>query len=328
LKLLLACSHSDRVAALVDGSVTVEGAETKVLCLSPIEVFSRALRNEEFDVCEMSFSSYLTERALGRTRFSAIPVFPSRMFRHSFVFINAKSGIRYAGDLAGKTVGLLEYQMTAAVVARGFLSDDYGISADSVDWVQGGQDKVIPQSMLTNLITPAGVRLRASPDGRTLSEMLVSGELDAVIAPWNPSCFTEGNPSVRRLFPDPLPVELDYYRRTGIFPIMHVIVGKTSLFEAHPWLPLSLCRAFAEAKRAAAARLDPYASYLFTMVPCGHLFVESMRAVMGADLWPYGVEANKAALDALCRWSYEQGLSPRRLEPAELFWPSTLSVSV
>ncbi|MEW6673109.1 MAG: ABC transporter substrate-binding protein [Thermodesulfobacteriota bacterium] len=321
----IACWRYDRILPLVSGQVKIEGCSPTFLDLEPEEMFHRALHFEEFDVTELSFSNYLTLAARNRCPYMAIPVFPGRRFRHSGIYINTRSGIRKPEDLKGKVVGSPEYQVTASVWIRGILEDEYGVKPSDIRWRAGG----IYESSRTEKVTfaaPAGVELERIGPGKTLSRMLADGELDALIGPRAPSCFHEGHPDIVRLFPNFIEKEQEYFRRTGIFPIMHLLAVHKKKISALPWLPASLFKAFETAKNLAIERLleenEPMATY-----PWIDGAVRETQKLMGKDFWPYGIEENRKTLETFIRYHFSQGLSERRLGIDELFVPSTLARS-
>ncbi len=323
IPLAIACGDYDRTRALFDGRVQIEGCRPVFLPLEPEEIFFRALGHAEFDVAELSLSSYVMRRAQGGCPYLAIPVFLSRAFRHSAIYVRTDRDIGRPGDLRGRLVGIPEYQQTAAVWVRGLLEDDYGVSPRDVRWVSGGLEMPGRVEKIP-FRPPSGLSLDAAPEGHTLSNMLAAGEIDAVIAPRPPSCFIRGVPEVGRLFADFGADEEAYYRRTGIFPIMHVVGIKADLAGRHAWLAASLYKAFLAAKNIALAALrDPNA--LAASLPSLTWNAERAAALMGADFWPYGLDANAETLDVFLRYHAEQGLSPRGLKAGELFAPSTAS---
>ncbi|MDP2267868.1 MAG: ABC transporter substrate-binding protein, partial [Deltaproteobacteria bacterium] len=289
------------------------------------EMFHRALHFEEFDVTELSFSNYLTLTARGNCPYIAIPVFPGRRFRHNGIYINAKSGIRKPEDLKGKIVGSPEYQVTASVWIRGLLEDEYGVKPADIRWRAGGLYEPGRTEKVT-FTTPGDVELERIGSGKTLSAMLLNGEIDALIGPRAPSCFHEKHPEIVRLFPDFIAIEKEYFRRTGIFPIMHLLAIHKKKAQELRWLPSSLFKAFETAKDLAIERLleenEPMATY-----PWIDGVVREAQELMGKDFWPYGVEGNRTALEAFLRYHFEQGLSERRLTIDEIFVPSTLKKS-
>jgi 4,5-dihydroxyphthalate decarboxylase len=322
LRLSLACWNYDRTHALMDGRVRPDGIELTCLDLPVEETFFRMIRHREFDVAEMSLSSYTVSLFREPARFIAIPVFPSRMFRHSSIYVNAQSGIRTPQDLIGKRVGTPEFQMTAPVWIRGILSEHYGVPVDSVTYCTGGEEEP-GRSEKQKLDLPP--RLRVEPIGptQTLARMLAEGDIDALHTARMPSTYADGEGPVRRLFPDYKAVERQYFRDTGIFPIMHTVVLRREVYEANRWVAQSLTKAFLEAQRRTYDDLYVTAA-LKAMLPWLTHHVEETRAAMGRDYWPYGFEANRATLATFLRYHHEQGLSKRRLEPQELFAPESL----
>ncbi len=322
LRLSLACWNYDRTRALMEERVAVDGVELNYMSLPVEETFFRMMRFREFDVAEMSLSSYTLSLFKENAPFIAIPVFPSRFFRHSCVFINRHRGIREPKDLAGKRVGTPEYQLTAIVWIRGILSDDYGVSVASARYFTGGEEEPgrIEKSKLS---LPPEIHVEAIPATKTLSQMLDAGEIDAIYAPRIPSTFARGTRNVLRLFEDYGTVEREYYQRTKIFPIMHTIVIRRDVYEKNPWVAQSLHKAFTAAKAEAYEDLFESAA-LKCMLPWLMQHAEETRAAMGEDFWPYGFERNVHNLDTFLRYSFEQGLSKRQLSARDLFAPETL----
>lgn len=317
LRLALACGEYDRMRAIWSGRISPEGISLTYLSLPPGEIFWRMLKYEEFDVSEMSLSAYILGLSRGDQRFVAIPVFPSRIFRHSFIFVNSHAGIREPEQLKGRRIGVPEYHMTAALFIRGLLSDEYGVHPTDLQWYQGGLERPGRIERL-ELTLPPSLRLQQVGD-RTIDEMLIAGDLDAIATASIPPSFRKGSPEVRRLFPNAKDVERESYKRTGIFPIMHVIVIKREIFDQHPWVAQSLMKAFQEAKAEFYARLSGTVAATATILPFSNHNVEETTSLFGADFWPYGVEANKATLEAALRYSHEQGLSARKVSLEELF---------
>ncbi|GAA1403458.1 ABC transporter substrate-binding protein [Pseudonocardia kongjuensis] len=322
--LTLACAGhlSDRVLDLWTGAVRPAGIDLHYLPMSPREGFRRLLRGE-FPAGEMSLSTYATSVALDRARFVAIPAFPSRTFRHSAVYLRTDAGIDGPADLAGRRIGVPEYQMTAAVWVRGMLQHDHGVRPSDVEWVTGGLRD--PGRPALEQVEVRGVKV-VHEDRRSLDELLLAGEIDAIVAPQAPPSFTAGSPRVRRLFADHRAAETDYHRRTGLFPIMHTVVLDRALHEAQPWVAASLYEAFDRARRNALDRLAEYEPLPVSLPWVGAELARTVE-VMGADFWPYGLEPNEPVLDALCGYLVEQGLCERRLRPRELFAPSTLDLA-
>ncbi|MHB8763822.1 MAG: substrate-binding domain-containing protein [Deferrisomatales bacterium] len=322
LPFAFACSPYDRMAALLDGSIVPEGLNLNFIPLEVEETFWRQLRHQEFDGCEMSFSSYTLARSRGDDRFVALPVFTSRFFRHSCVYVNTGKGINRPADLRGRVVGVPEYQMTAALWLRGIFQDEYGVHPREVRWRTGGEETPGRVEKLA-LQLPADVECRPIGPDQTLSRMLDEGELDALFTARAPSCFLRGSPNVARLFPDYAEVERQYYLKTGIFPLMHCVVLKRAFYEANPWAARSLYKACLAAKDQTLRNLR-HTFALHATLPWLVREVERTREIMGEDWWPYGVEKNRRAIEALCRYSFEQGLSARQMTAEELFAPETL----
>jgi 4,5-dihydroxyphthalate decarboxylase len=293
-----------------------------VLNLHVEETFFRMLRNREFDLAEMSLSSYCVSLGREQPPFIAIPVFPSRFFRHSCIFVSAKSGIREPKDLAGKRIGTPEYQMTAPVWIRGMLQDEYGVDVASPEYWTGGEEEPGRDEKI-RLDLPARIRVRAIGPEKTLARMLADGEIDAMHTARAPSTFTSRPGTVRRLFENYVDVERAYFRKTRIFPIMHTVVVRRDVYEANRWIAQSLLKAFAQAQRVVYENLSNSAA-LVTMLPWQIAQVEETRREMGDDWWAYGFQPNRHVLETFLRYHHEQGLSGRRLAPEELFAPETL----
>ena len=322
LPLTLACWDYDRTRALADGTVQPDGIALNYLSLPVEETFFRMARFQEFDACEMSLSSYCVTLMRDDPPFIAIPVYPSRFFRHGCIFVNADSGITEPAHLVGKRVGVPEYQMTAPVWIRGILHDEYGVPPGSPEYFSGGQEETGRVEKL-KLDLPPGIRVRPIGPTQTLSRMLADGELDAFHTARAPSTFYSEPHRVRRLFPDYVPVERDYFRRTRIFPIMHVIALRRDVYRANPWVATSLLKAFVASQRLTYEGLHVTAA-LKTMLPWQMAAVEEARREMGDDWWSYGFHDNRHVLETFVRYHHEQGLSRRLLQPEELFAPETL----
>jgi 4,5-dihydroxyphthalate decarboxylase len=318
LQLDLACGDYDRVRALRDGEVVPDGIELNFIAMRrPEEIFWRMLMHHEFHASEMSFGSYVAGRARGDLPFIAIPVFPSRMFRHAAIYVHAESGIEQPEDLKGKRVGVPEYQMTAATWVRGILQDDHGVHIQDVTWVCGGLEHGGRREKI-QLALPPEIRLERIADTATLAAMLEQGQIDALISAQAPSPFLRRSPAVRRLFADYRSVEADYYRRTHIFPIMHTVVIRQDVYEAHPWVAPSLLEAFLVSKQQCLADMS-YTPALRYMLPWLHDELERAQELMGDDYWPDGLEPNRHTLDTFARYSYEQGITQRQIGVDELF---------
>ena len=322
LKLTFGCWNYDRTRALMDGSVQPDGIDLNYLNMPVEETFFRMLRHQEFDVAEMSLSSYTVSLSREARPFVAIPVFPSRFFRHSCIYVNANSGIREARDLIGKRVGNPEYQMTAPVWIRGILSDHYGVPVDSVTYCTGGEEEP-GRSEKIKLDLPSNIRVEPIGAHQTLSRMLADGEIDALYTARMPSSFQGGSGKVKRLFENFVEVEKQYYRETGIFPIMHTVAIRRDVYEANRWVAQSLYKAFCEAQQRNYRDLYETAA-LKASLPWLTAHLEEARALMGADFWPYGFANNRKTLETFVRYHFEQGLSKTMLQPEQLFAPETL----
>jgi 4,5-dihydroxyphthalate decarboxylase len=322
LRLTFACWDYDRTRALMDGRVRPDGIDLTYLSQPVEETFFRMLRYREYDCCEMSLSSYVASLGRENPPFVAIPAFPSRFFRHSCIFVSARSGIQRPQDLKGKRVGVPEYQMTAPVWIRGILSDDYGVKVTDCEHLSGGEEQPGRDEKL-KIEVPKEIRLRAIGPAQTLSRMLADGELDALVTARAPSTFQTQPGKVKRLFPDYVAAEREYYRRTKIFPIMHTVVIRRDVYERQPWVAQTLYKALVESKAKAYELYDQTAA-LPAMIPWLTAQVEEARREMGADWWPYGLAPNRHVLDTFLRYHHEQGLSKRRFAPEELFARETL----
>ena len=310
----------DRNRALFDGRVQVDGCDPVYMLLSPEEMFFRAMRSRDFDVTELSFSSYLVKHSRGDCPYIAIPVFLSRAFRHTSIYVR-KDRIARAEDLRGKRIGIPEYQLTAIVWARAILQQDHGISPSDVTWVRGGIDTPgRPEKIKIEL--PSDVRIESAPEDKTISDLLNEGAIDGFIAPRPPSGAARHNPNVGWLFDDPTATAKDYYRRTGIFPIMHVVGVRKELAQAHPWLPAALFKAFNHSKALALEALSDTSATKVTL-PFVEEQLKAARETLGEDFWSYGVAKNERTLEAFLHHHHAQGLSARRMALSEVFHPST-----
>ncbi len=320
--LTLACWNYDRTRALVDERVRPDGIDLTCVNIPVEETFFRMLRHQEFDAAELSLSSYVLSLFHPDRPFIAIPVFPSRCFRHSCIYVHAGSGIKEPKDLIGKRVGAPEYQLTACVWIRGILADEHGVPVDSVTYVTGGQEEPGRAEKL-RLDLPPSIRVEPIGPKQTLASMLARGEIDALYTPRIPSSFRSAGGVVTRLFEDFATVERDYFRRTGIFPIMHAVVLRRDVYERNRWMAQSLCKAFRAAQQATYDDLSETAAFK-TMLPWLTAHVDETRREMGDDFWPYGLDRNRQTLSTFLRYSHEQGLAKQQLEPDQLFAPETL----
>ena len=325
--LSLACWNYDRCEPLIDGRVAIDGVQLQPNVMYPTEIFGRAFTEASFDICELSASSYVMQVAQGQCEYAAIPVFVSRAFRHSGFYVRADAGISSPKDLEGRVIGVPEYQMTMALWARGILQDDYGVDCRTFKTRTGGTNKAGRKERLP-LVLPDDMDVRPIDDAETLNDLMLAGALDAMISPMTPQAFTDGDSRIRRLFADPAAEERAYFQRAGLFPIMHVIGIRRRLVEANPELAVDVFKAFVAARRIAMDRLEETATASANRLhlPWVTAEWEATRALMGNDYWPYGVAENVADLEALCRYSYEQHLAPRRLDVRELFVPATVDL--
>jgi 4,5-dihydroxyphthalate decarboxylase len=319
LRLTLACWDYDRTRALIDGRVRPAGIELDIKVLRPRQAFQRMLDDREFHVSELSLASYTALKGRGQCPYVAVPVALSKIFRHSCIYVRTGAGIKTPADLKGKRVGTSQYGSTALVFMRGMLQHDYGVAPSDLHWFMGGLNTVTEQPLIP-LNLPNDVRLDFLPAGKTLEGMLAAGELDALLSIYIPSLFLQGSPCIARLFPNFKPVEQDYYRRTGIFPIMHTVVLRDDVHREHPWAARSVYQAFRAAKDLAVEGLyDSDALQLSLPWLLDH--VEEARRAFGKDFWSYGLEPNRPTLAAIGRFVHEQGLSPRAVSADELFAP-------
>ena len=316
--LTLAISEYDHVTDLVTGRVPVEGVDLTCLTLQIEEIFFRAFVYQDFDVSEVSMAKYCSMVSQGDNAFVAIPVFPSRVPRHSSIYVRRDGSVKKPADLAGRKVGLPEWAQTAAVYSRGLLVHQYGIPLTAIDWVQAGVDQP-GRTEKVKLNLPAGVKLTPQPD-KSLNEMLLMGEIDAMLSAHAPSSFYQGHPNVGRLFEDYLDVEMNYVKETGIFPIMHTVAFRRDVIERNPWVAMNLFKAFEQAKNNSVKRVQAITSTTVP-IPWGYEYARRAKAIFGDDIWPYGIDANRKTLDAFLQYAHEQGVCHRRLTPEDLFAP-------
>jgi 4,5-dihydroxyphthalate decarboxylase len=320
LNLSVAMGDYDRTRALLDGTVQIDGVNPVYMTLSPEETFFRAFRNVEFDISELSLSSYLVKASKGESPYVAVPVFLSRAFRHTSIYVR-KDRIKRPEDLKGCRIGVPEYQLTAIVWARAILQNDFGVAPEDVTWVRGGIDEPgRPEKIKLQL--PPGVKMENAPEGTTISDMLDRGEIDGFIAPRPPSGAAARNPNVGWLFDDPTAVAKEYYQRTNVFPIMHVVGVRKELAAEHPWLPGAVLKAFEQSKKVALDKLADTSATKVTL-PFVEEQLKAARDLMGQDYWSYGVEPARKTLEAFVRAHHSQGLSPRLMAVDELFHPAT-----
>jgi len=319
--------YLDRTLALQTGAVTPAGVDLNYVVVPGIgDLFRRVAQFAEFDAAEMSVSSYFIMLARGDRRFVAIPVFPSRSFRHSQVYVNGKARIRKPEDLVDRDIGILDYQMTAALWIRAFLQHDHGVLPSKVRWWTGGlYTPEFAERMPMTL--PPDIHLKRIPQHETLEGMLSSGKLDALVTVEPPRAFLAGSPEVARLFPNYREVELEYFGRTGFFPIMHLVVIRRDVYEKNRWIAVSMVEAFERAKNVGHARMHYQGAYAVGL-PWLNAEMEVVDRLFGGDAFPYGVAKNRPILEQMVAYAHEQGLTERRLDVDELFAPETYQDSV
>jgi len=322
LRLSIAIGPYDRMMPLVRGEVRIDAVDPQFMLLEPEEIFFRAMRHEAFDICELSLSSYALRVARGDSPYVAVPVFPSRAFRHTCIVVRTDRGIAAPRDLIGKRIGMPEWQLTANVWARAILEEDFGVRPRDVTWVRGGYETPGRVEKLA-VALPEGVVVESAPEGKTISGMLAAGELDGVMGPRAPSCFERGDANVKWLFDDPTAEATAWYQRTRIFPVMHVLGIRKALVEKHAWLPGAVQKAFEASKRIALERLTDTSATKVTL-PFTEENLRRARQLMGEDFFSYGLAENRHVFDWFLRHHHAQGLSARLLSPAALFHPSTL----
>ncbi len=321
----IACGNYDRTRAIRDGRVKVEGCDVTFLPMYPEEIFHRAFKFQEFDVSEISFSSYIRTVSAGTAAYIGVPAFVSRIFRHSGIYVRKGAGIEKPEDLRGKRIGVPEYQITAVVWMRGMMQHEYGVKPSESHWRSGGQEQAGREER-TPLKPIPGLDLKAIPHDKTLVGMLRDGELDALFTARAPSSFLAGEPHITRLFPDTRKAEVAYYKKTKLFPIMHLIGIRKSLAEKYPWLATSVYKAFTEAKALAMIDLRDVNALMVTL-PWLEAETHETAAIMGNDFWKYGIEENRPDIEALAQYLHEQGLADRKVKIEELFHPSVFDIS-
>ena len=312
----IGCRDYDHIRALADGRVKIDGVELNFVNLSPpSQIFLRMLHDEAYDASEMSLSNYMIALGKGDQRFIAIPVFPSRVFRHSYIWINSQAGIDKPQDLSGKKLGIADYSMTALLFVRGLLQHEYGVAPQDIHWFRRRSEHV-------SIDIPPGIRIDNIGKDQTLDNLLEDGKLDAVAVTSPPRAFLQGSPLVRRLFPDARAIEAAYYRQTKIFPIMHLVVLRRAIYDKDPMLAVRLTQSFEAAKKLA---FEAYEEGLSSL-PWVNLDLEYAQRTLGEDVYPYGIKKNLPTLEAATLYSHEQGLTKRRFDVAELFAKETLDL--
>lgn len=326
LRLSVAIGDYDRNRPLIDGRTTIDGVDPVIMKLSPEEMFFRAMRHEDFDICELSLSSHTLRISRGDSGYIGVPAFVSRAFRHTSIIVNTESGIWTPADLKGKRVGLPEWQLSANVWTRALLEDEYGVAPEDIHWVRGGLEKPGRKEKV-QIDLPEGITVEDIGPDQTLSAMLDAGEIDAFIGPRAPLNFTPANTRLRWLFDDPTAEAEGYYRKTGRFPIMHLIAIRKTLAVEHPWLPMAVLKGFEASKAIALQQLQDTSATKVTL-PFVEEQLRRATGLMGDDFWPYGLEANRETLDYFLGQHHRQGLSKRRVQPEELFHPNALEAFV
>ena len=320
LTLSFACGRYDRTDAIMTGEVRPEGVDLTPLTLSPAETFWRLTQSAEFDLSEMSLSGFIMRVARGDDEYVGLPVFTSRVFRHSGIVL--RDEISNAAQLAGARVAVPEYHMTAVLFMRGLLGDEFGIKPSDITWVQAGQ-YTAGRTEREALTLPEDIRVEVERS-RTVDELLASGGVQAALSPYTSRLLGVPDSPIRRLYEDPRAAELDYYQRSGVYPIMHLVVLRRAVYEQHPWVATSLTKAFSQAKRLCLERMPGIGGHSPVALPFFLHHLEEAHKTFGEDIWPYGLEPNRRTLETACRYSYEQGLSPRLIDPAELFAANAL----
>jgi 4,5-dihydroxyphthalate decarboxylase len=321
LPLTIAVSRYDHVNDLLTGIVPVEGVDLNALDLPLHDIFFRFIHFSDFDIAELSFAKYVSMISQSDDRFVALPVFPSRVPRHSAIYVRRDGPVRAPADLAGRRVGVPEWAQTAGVYARGLLMHEFGLDLASVEWFQAGEDQAGRREKVP-LKLPSGITVRAVPD-KSLGDMLVAGELDAILAAQPPRHYIAGHGNVARMFEDYLDVEYRYVERTGIIPIMHTVAVRREILDRHPWIAANLLAAFEKAKERSVERAL-YGGMTYFPILWSSEYAQRSRKLFGAQYWPYGVEANRQTLEAFLRYAHEQGVCHRLLKVDELFPPQVL----
>lgn len=319
----------DRVAGLIDGRVKVAGCDVtfEVAGVGDMntDVFSGA---QTRDVTEIGLHPYMLAYANeGFRDYSLIPVFPIRVFRHKSIFINTASGIEKPEDLRGRKVATPGFSSTSLTWLRGIVQHEYGVRPEEIEWVVSSKDssaEVAGKVSKQESMIPEGLKVTNGPEGKDESDLLVDGDVDALFHAAEPRAYVQGHPNVARLFSDYRQTERDYFKKTGIFPIMHVVAIRNSLVDKHPWLPEAVFDAYSQAKQMMYTDLRKM-GWATLSLPWAAKELEETRALMGENFWPYGVEANRKALETLFQYSHEQGLSRKKLDIEDVFHPSTLN---
>ncbi len=320
VQISMALGNYDRHWPLFSGEVQPEGIDLRAFPMTIEEIFWRQAQFREFDACEFAGAGYIVLKSKGTSPFTAIPVFPLRAFRQNAVYVNVNSGIKSPEDLKGKRMAAPEYEMTAMCWIRDFLEKDYGVKPSDMEWFTGGQ-RTPGRKPRVHFEPPPGVVIHPSDPNKTIDDMLERGEVDALMAARAPRSFEQGSPNVRRLIPSFREVERDYFKRTGLFPIMHVLAIRNEIIEKYPWVPMNLYTALVRAKDLAVERLRMSIATSATL-PSALASVEEDLAVMGDDFWPYGAEPNRKHYGYLAKIVHEQGIATREVPYEELYVPA------
>lgn len=315
LNLSFACGAYDLLRPIIEGSVVPDGIDLNVFTMASPERHGRMLRHEEFDVCELSLIAYLVAYDQKRA-FTAIPVFPHRRFRHGYMVKRMNCGIDAPADLNGKRVGLDTLQNSAGLWMRGILQDHYGVDLRSIEWWCQEEEDV-------PLEPAAWMKLKRVPQGKNIDAMLLAGELEGALYPEALPSIRKGSPKVGLLFPNPKEAEIDYFKKSGIFPIMHAVVVKNTILERDPWVAVSLLQAFHKAKEVCYERMKDPRNFALVWVK---ELMQEQQAIFGPDPWPYNLEDNRKALDAVVRYEFDQGMIKKKPKIEDLFFPPSLQV--
>lgn len=322
IKLSLAIGDYDHVRDLLDGTVRAEGIDLTVLRLPIEEIFYRFIKNREWDVSETSFGKVVSLASQDDKGLVAIPVFPSRAFRHSSIYVRSDARITKPEELNGKRIGVPEWAQTAAVYSRGMLAHEYGVDLNAIHWHQGGVNEA-GRIEKVKLKLPAGMKYTVVKD-KSLSEMLLAGELDAVLSARAPAPYAAGDKRVRRMFEDYRTVELAYWRKTGIFPIMHVVTMRREAYEPNRWIAMNLLKAFTDSKNRSLKRMADITASFYPL-PWMDQNTTVSRELLGEDFWPYGIEGSRKTLEAFTQYAFEQGVCHRKVAVEEMFAPEVLT---
>jgi len=330
MKLILAGYDFPRIKALIDGSVKIEGCSISYIKSGIGDTNTKTFSGSQpYDVAEIGLHPFMLAYANDNFRdYSLLPIFPLRLYRHKSVFIRNDRGISKPEDLKGKTIGTAGYSSTSLTWLRGIFKDEYNVSPQDVHWVTSNMDSsadITGKVSKQEQVAPDGVSIKPGPAGKDESELLLSGEVDALFHAAEPKAFIEGNPLVERLFPDPRKVERAYYSKTGIFPIMHAVAIRNEIVENNPWIAEAVFNAYSDAKKANYSFMRKL-GWVYDSLPWYGQEYEETRKLMGENFWPYGIGPNRKTLETLFRYSYEQGLSSKNLTIDELFHPTSLGL--